>query len=710
MNEPTQYDIIFCSLPPLGMDRIYSAPPILKGVVESAGYCSRCFDFANDFFKFCDRDLDKFGRLSNYFIIKDLRFDPEDQDIIDRFYQHIIDTVTTANSRYIAFSVFSSYTHKIAVELLIRLQAMGLDHQVVFGGRGMSAHPAETIMDLLDIKKQEVVLELVDIVSSRGFKCHVIVGDGEEAVLKFLQQGFIDRTQHSLEILQTHLPNYDDYDFDSYVWHNGQVALDVVGSVGCVRDCDFCDIKKQFGGYKFKSGSDLVKELIKLQKHFGINKFVLTDSLSNGGLKIFREFMNCLAEYNASAETPIIWSGQYICRDLRNLKDIDDYYRSMALSGAQGLTIGAESGSNHVLNSMDKKTTVEALFFELEQFRKWGITCTLLTFCGHWSERHEDFVDHCIMLLKCMPYVRSGTISVVELGGIFSLIPGSPASRNINLITDPGAGQDFWLARNNRGNTFKVRLQQRLIISILCDMLRLGVELAETQRLQTVYTIAENYCDQFNEFFTKHAQNDYSRFESIKNIPEFIDEILGYKKTMDISLEIESHSCNGNPDFTVAVNGITIYHNTSVAPGTHVIELEINCDKLSSQNQLSLSMSNKKQNDTEVDSNGNIIKDKNILLKNIVIDDCDLINDFDFFYKNFYYSVDGARQPGGSGLWSNQSLCLDFDKRFVYWYSKTSTKNQQNDQSLRSQTQTQGLHDKYYFYEQLIPKIEQLKI
>ena len=55
-------------------------------------------------------------------------------------------------------------------------------------------------------------------------------------------------------------------------------------------------------------------------------------------------------------------------------------------------------------------------------------------------------------------------------------------------------------------------------------------------------------------------------------------------------------------------------------------------------------------------------------------------------------------------------ICLDFDKRFVYWYSKTSTKNQQNDQSLRSQTQTQGLHDKHYFHKKLIAQIELLKI
>ena len=710
MNQSTQYDIIFCSLPPLGMDRIYSAPPILKGVVESAGYRSRCFDFANDFFKFCNQDLDKFGRLSNYFIIKDLQFETDDQAIIDRFYQHIIDTVTITNTRYIGFSVFTSYTHKIAVELLIRLQDMGLDHKVVFGGRGMSSHPSETIVDLLDIKKQEFVLELVDIISSRGFKCHSVIGDGEEAVLKFLQQGFIDRTQHSLEILQTHRPNYDDYDFDSYVWPNQQVALDVVGSLGCVRDCDFCDIKKQFGGYKFKSGNDLANELIQLQKEFKINKFVLADSLSNGGLKIFREFTNRLAEYNASAETPIIWSGQYICRDLRNLKDVDDYYEKIALSGGQGLTIGAESGSNYVLKAMDKKTTVEALFFELEQFRKWNITCTLLTFCGHWSERHEDFVDHCIMLVRCMPYVRSGTISVIELGGIFNLIPGSPASRNINLITDFSAGQDFWLARNNRGNTFKVRLQQRLIISILCDMLRLGVELAETQRLQTAYTIAKNHCDQFNKFFTQHAQDAYDRFESIKNIPEFINSILGYKPTLDIQLEIETSSSDGDPDLIIAVNNHTIYHNAALTPGTHVIELTVDCNTLLPQNQLSFTMSNKKQTDTKVDDNNKIIKDKNILFKKIVIDDCDLINDFDFFYKNFYYSVDGTKQPGSTGLWYTDSLCLDFDKQFVYWYSKSRNKNQQNDQSLQSQTQTQGLHDKHYFHNQLMQQIEQLKI
>jgi hypothetical protein len=710
MTQTIDYDIVFCSLPPLGMDRIYSAPPILKGIVESAGYQSRCFDFANDFFKLCDQNLDKFGKLSNYFLIKNLKFNGEEQAIIDRFYQHIIDSVSNINTKYIGFSVFSVYTHRIAIELLIKLKSLNLDHKVVLGGRGVSTQPADTIAELLNLKKHEFDLELVDIIKSRDFKCHVVVGDGEEPILKLLEQGFIDRHQYSLEKLYKHQPNYDDYDFDSYVWPNGDKALDVIGSLGCVRDCDFCDIKKQFGNYKFKSGTEFAEELIAFQKQFKINKFVLADSLSNGGLKIFQAFVDRLALHNSTAKIPIKWSGQYICRDLRNFKNIDSYYRAISVSGGEGLTIGAESGSNRVLKAMVKKTTVEALFFELEQFRKWGITCQLLTFSGHWSEQHEDFVDHCLMLIKAMPYVRSGTISAIQLGGTFELLPGTPAAKDINFITNNTTNGDFWIHRSNRGNTFKVRAQRRLFLSILCDAVRMGIILEETQMLQHMLITLQTYQDEFNDFFGRYALDNHDDYKSIQDIESFISFLINYKPTLDIKLTVESSSCNGDPDLIVSINGKHLYNNPALAQGTHVIELSMDVTELGSENLLTISMNNKSSNDTEVDQNGNIIRDKNIIIKGLVIDNCDLLNDIEFFYSKLYYNINGERQSPSTGLWGNQSLCLNFEKPFVWWYSNTSNKNCYNDQSLQSQIQRQGLGDKEYFYQEILKSIAKLKI
>ena len=482
MNNP-QYDIIFCVLPPMGVDRIYSAPPSFKGMLQSIGYSVKCFDFAMDLFNFSGRDIEKFSSLQNYFSVKSLELSPEDTAIIDRLREHIINTVVSTPTKYVGFTVFSYFTQKFLTELMLRFKELGITDKIVLGGRGLSTLSYDTVDEFIKLTDEERKIDFVDLLKQRGLLKHAIIGDGENALVEFLQNNTIDGRQHKVEKLVFNWPDYEDYNIDDYMWPADIPTLYVTGSTGCVRSCDFCDVAKQFGKYKFKGGRELAEELIHLQERYGINKFVLNDSLSNGGMKPFREYLNRLIEHNRTAAVPIAWSGQYICRDLRYLDDVDGYYRTLKDSGAQGLTIGAESGSNHVLDCMDKKTTVEALFFELENFRKYGLTCQLLTFTGHWSERHEDFVDHCRMYVNIMPYVRAGVISAVQLGMVFQLLPGTPAYDNLNMIKSK-ISNDIWIARNNRGNTFRVRLKRRLIVSRLCQLLKLGIDIEESQNLQ----------------------------------------------------------------------------------------------------------------------------------------------------------------------------------------------------------------------------------
>lgn len=709
MNESYNYDIVFCSLPPMSVDRIYSAPALLKGSVEAAGYRSRCFDFNLDFFAFCNHDLNTFGRISNYFTVRGVKLKRSDRRILSKYYDHIINTLLTANSKYIGLSVFSYYTQRIVVELLIRFYCLGMHDRIVLGGRGLSTLTSETVADLLNLPNEDRSFELVEILRARGLLVHGIIGDGENAVVDFLNTGSIGQQQNKLDTLDICLPNYSDYDFNSYVWPDGVPALDVIGSTGCVRACDFCDIKKQFGSYKFKNGKAFAEELIHLQQVYKINKFILADSLSNGGLKIFREFLNRLVEHNSSSATPISWTGQYICRDLQTLPDVDDYYKSIALSGGHGLTIGAESGSDYVLYQMNKKTTVEALFFELEHFKRWGITCQILTFVGHWSERHEDFIQHCDMLVNLMPYVRDGVIGSVNLGRIYALLPGTPSFENINIKVDKNLGIDFWSARNNRGNTFKVRLQRRLIISKLTDRLQLGVSFDESSNLQHSYEIAKQYKKEFNEFYGFNTHGDNSQFIPIADADKFVDDFLNQPSPLSITLTVEANACINDPELTVKLNQRILQHGP-LPQGEHTFNFSLTNNELFESNQLLMQLTNKGPNDTEVDKYNNIIRDKNIIIKKLIINHCDLINDFDFFYDQFYYIDSGVKVKGKPGLWNQHPLCLNFKTPFVPWYAVTSNKNKSNKYTAHTKKEMQGLYSAEEFFKKISNIVNELII
>lgn len=703
-----QYDIVFCSLPPLSLERIYSAPPILKGVVQHKGYKSKTIDFSMTFFNYCDRDLDTYGRLQNWFIVKEIDLSLYEEKIINSYIEEIVTTVKNLSTRYVGFSVLSVFTHKIVVRLLQEFKNHNLLEKVVLGGRGLSTPIYSSAVNLVPLSAVDRDLDFYEVCVKKNILKNYVLGDGEQAILDFLEKGTSTITEHRGNIAEPkdYYPDYTDYDFSQYLWINQIPALEVTGSTGCVRHCDFCDVEKQFGKYKFKTGLQFAQELIFLQSKYKINKFLLTDSLSNGGLKPFNEFIETLANYNETAKEKIQWSGTYICRDMRNYKNVDTYYTNLKKSGAEGLTIGAESGSNHVLKSIGKNTTVEALFFELEKFREYKINCQLLTFIGHWSERHQDFIDHCVMLIKFVPYIRSGTIASIQLGTSFKILPGTPATLNLDIISDK-LGPDFWLARSNRGNTYKVRAQRRLIVSYLTHILEFGVDVEETQLLQGQLEVIKNSKTDLDNFFAKNAKNNSEQFETIADAQNFVNEMLNYKSSLDIKIKVNVQNYNGDPLLLVIVNKAKVFQK-SLGKGEHLIEFSV--DKLQTNNTIMFSMPNKKTNDTLLDDNGCIIADKSIQFCNLYIDNCDVINDVDFFNKNFYSIKNGVRQPAHPGLWSNVPLQLDFDLPFVCWYSRHSTQNKSNHLSEMSKKQNAGVFSVEEFQTILEDSIKLLEI
>lgn len=497
------YDIIFCSIPHSNLDQIYSAPAILKGVVQANGYRAKTVDFGLTLLELCDHDINLFNRIQNYFISAGDTLSAHETTILTKFYNQVVDFFKNNPSHYIGISVFSIYTHKSAYNIIKLLKENNISAKIVIGGRGVNIPAYEVTYNTIAKTKLDKIISYGELLKKKKLADFVIVGDGEDAIVDLLN-GIVDQNKENRsETFNYPLPNYDDYRFEDYLLINGQLSFPITGSKGCVRECDFCDIKVQFGKYRYRNGFDIAKEMIYVAENFGFRKFQFTDSLINGGLKSLEEFCTVIAEYNQSNTTKITWNGQYICRPESQMPK--RLYKLMADSGVEGLTIGAESGSNHVLAMMNKKTAVESLYAELEQFRIHNITCVLLTFVGHWSETFEDFVDHCRMFINILPYVRSGTISSVSAGIPAGILEGTPWMRDVNkykIHLDDVMGSSLWVSELNPDNNFKERIYRRLTVSKLINKLKIPCHDEFIQFLQLSSTIETSHIH-INEFHKK---------------------------------------------------------------------------------------------------------------------------------------------------------------------------------------------------------------
>lgn len=497
-------DIVFCSVPFSDMDHIYSAPAILKGVAQENGYTAKTVEFGCNLLSLCNKDSHKFHLIQKYFI-SPADATSEQQIIIDQFYLEVVQYFLDNPSTYIGISAISTYSHRAVIEICARIKQAGITSQIIIGGRGGAVPVWKIFTEKFRLTQMQKSMSLGQYLHYAKLAEYHVVGDGEDALLSILNgtHGSTELPQHS-DHFRSPIPDYSDYKFESYLLTQEQMYWPITGSKGCVRDCDFCDVKKHFGKYRYRGGADIAHEMITISQQTGTRKFQFNDSLVNGGLKPFQEFLEIMANYNSTnPDQQIKWSGQYICRP----ETPERIYKLISAAGGEGLTIGAESGSNRVLAAMNKKTTVEALYAELEQFKKHNITTVLLFMVGHWSETWEDFVEHCKALTKIAPYIRSGTISAIQVGTSMGIIDHTPVFENReknNLVLSDFDPNKIWVCKDNPTNTVAERIRRQLLAMKIATHLNFPM-INQFENYVHSLTALEQDHEQINRFYQQFA-------------------------------------------------------------------------------------------------------------------------------------------------------------------------------------------------------------
>jgi hypothetical protein len=495
-------DIVFCNVPYIHLDYIYPAPAILKGVVQQHGYSARSIDFGIELFKICQRQVDRFYQVQNWFLQN-----PDPNIIpceIESMLSGAINWFRQNPSKIIGISVLS-FQSQVACWLLIdRIKQSGINSKIVIGGRGIQSR--SVLHNFLPTSNSFLHHNTMDVVmTTLGLVDQAVRGDAEDQILQVLGQNNTVN-QSTSDVFGYALPDYSDYELDCYQFSGGPIMWPIKGSKGCVRNCDFCDVGKLWGKYKYRLPEDVAKEMIHMYHAVGARHFQFTDSLVNGGLKPFGEFLKILADFNEQhTDDPITWQGQYICREQGQIADPDDYYALLYRAGGRFFYIGAESGSDHVLKSMNKKTTVRSLFNELEYFRRYNIKCTLLLLVGHWSETHEDFMQHLHMLINLAPYAASGTVTTVRIGVPALIFEDTPSYTNIDRNQITVMDKAIYFCTNNPDNTISEKIYRQLIV------LKLAQKLGLTDGSHVIHDLSVSLnsmsdINRINDFYAKQFE------------------------------------------------------------------------------------------------------------------------------------------------------------------------------------------------------------
>jgi len=474
-------DFLICSLPSLIIDRVPGAPALLKSAAESAGYTARSLDLNLEFYiNQCDQNFDQFIKFSRIFQPNE----PYNKEIEPSKQAWIDDSLTSIreiNPKVLGLSVFSIMQHRATIMIAEAVRKHMPEVKIVIGGFGINVN-ANSLAPTDKFKKFDLLKPFYQLCTEQKLVDQVLFGTDLDQVIRYLQE-ICEPTEQTIKFeskgvqFNTPIPNYDDYKLDHYLWNDGK-SLPVTGSRGCVRSCTFCDVPGQFGRFSYRSGQHIAEEIIELKKRYGINKFEFTDSLVNGSMKAFKEWLTVLANYNDSCvkEQQVTWFGQYITRPQAHVPK--DLYSLMKRSGVINLIIGVESGSDEVLEAMKKQMTVKDVYDELEKFKENGISMQMLMLSGFYNETEKRYYETLEFLTDVQKYVAHGVITKISVGVplfINELMHLGEKTEQLHIEIDPYNDRN-WRSLDDESNTLFERIKRRFITQLVLD--KLGIPMS----------------------------------------------------------------------------------------------------------------------------------------------------------------------------------------------------------------------------------------
>jgi len=211
------------------------------------------------------------------------------------------------------------------------------------------------------------------------------------------------------------LPAWDLIDItpyrQSWMSHAGYFSLNMSTTRGCPFKCNWC-AKPIYGNrYNARSPQHVVKELKLLKEKFNFDHIWFCDDIF--GLKPgwVYEFADLVEKEKLSFKFKIQARADLLLQD--------NYIEALARAGCDNIWMGAESGSQKILDAMDKGTTTEQIYAATRLQKKHHIKPSFFIQFGYLGETKEDIKKTIRMINDLLPHSIGISVSYPLPGTVF---------------------------------------------------------------------------------------------------------------------------------------------------------------------------------------------------------------------------------------------------------------------------------------------------
>lgn len=265
----------------------------------------------------------------------------------------------------------------------------------------------------------------------------VIIGEAEYTLLELLQQlknketnfesidgiafyktGKVHLTKKrsiAKNLDQLPLPAWDLVDIRPYkkTWLNkhGYFSINVATTRGCPYKCNWCAKPMYGNAYNMRSTQYVIQEIKLLKTLFNMDHIWFCDDIF--GLK--RSWVSEFAELVKKEDLHF----NYKIQSRADLLVQEKYVESLAASGCSEVWMGAESGSQKILDAMDKGTTVEEIKKARALLKEFKINAAFFLQFGYLGETIEDINKTIELVKETMPDDLGISVSYPLPGTLF---------------------------------------------------------------------------------------------------------------------------------------------------------------------------------------------------------------------------------------------------------------------------------------------------
>jgi anaerobic magnesium-protoporphyrin IX monomethyl ester cyclase len=170
----------------------------------------------------------------------------------------------------------------------------------------------------------------------------------------------------------------------------------VMTSRGCPWQCTFCGADTTWGrGFRGNSVGYTLDALERVLARLPVKMIQIKDDTFTTNKKRVLELCRGIRERKLS----FFWS----CDTRVDLLS-EELLREMRLAGCQRLSLGVESGSQRILDAIDKKITVAEILESTELAKRFGIRVRYFMMLGNRGETRETFAETQAFLRRARPH------------------------------------------------------------------------------------------------------------------------------------------------------------------------------------------------------------------------------------------------------------------------------------------------------------------